>query len=308
VRPPGPKLARLAALGGALLLDRAGEPPERAHPVVWMGRALALLEEHAPSGAWARLLYGAAGVALLAGGAAGTAGLASWLAAGRWTGVLVEAWLLKTCLSYHGLEAAGARVAGRLEAGDLEGARKALRALVSRDRASLDASLAAAAAVESLAENLSDSFVAPVLAYALFGLPGAAGYRAANTADAMLGYRTDRYEYLGKFAARLDDALSFVPARFTALFLVAAAGRSAPGAYAALRRDRGAPASPNAGWPMSAAAGALGVALEKPGGYRLNPAGRSPGAADVRRAILLVRRAAVLGAGLAAVLLGREGA
>ncbi|MDQ3506778.1 MAG: adenosylcobinamide-phosphate synthase CbiB [Actinomycetota bacterium] len=296
---------RLAIFGGALLLDRLlGEPPEGMHPVVWMGRALAFMTDHAPTASKkARLAYGAAGVSLLAVGSAVGADLALRFAArvgGRWPRLLVESWLLKTCLSHRGLEEAGRAVAEPLEAGDPEAARESLRSLVSRDRTSLDASLIAAAAVESLAENLSDSFTAPVLSYAAFGLPGAFFYRTVNTADAMVGYRTERFEMLGKSAARLDDALNFIPARLTACALVAASGGRVPGALAAMRRDRDATASPNAGWPMAAVAGSVGVVLEKPGHYVLNPAGRAPDAADIRRTISLCRRAAVLCGGIAA--------
>lgn len=285
---------RLIVLGASLLADRRlGEPSEGMHPVVWMGRALSLMAEYAPKTEKARLFYGAAGVSLLAGGSALTARLAADALPG-WVGAVVEAWLLKTCLSYRALEEAGKAVVEPLEAGDIDGAREALISLVSRERSSLDSSLVAAAAIESLAENLSDSLVAPSLAYATFGLPGAFFYRAANTADAMIGYREERFEHLGKFAAKLDDALNFVPARATALALVAASGERAPAAWAALSRNRGATASPNAGWPMSAAAGAIGAALEKPGHYVLNAGARQPEAKDIRRAIALCRRAAVL--------------
>ncbi|NJN68054.1 MAG: cobalamin biosynthesis protein, partial [Chloroflexaceae bacterium] len=144
----------------------------------------------------------------------------------------------------------------------------------------------AAAAIESLAENTSDSVVAPLLAYALGGLPGAFAYRAANTLDAMVGYR-GRYEYLGKVPARLDDLLNLVPARLTALLIAAAAvgcSADAPQAWQVMWRDHALTASPNAGWPMAAVAGALGVRLEKMGHYCLNERGRAPTAADIRRA------------------------
>jgi adenosylcobinamide-phosphate synthase len=287
---------RLLVLAGALLLDRLlGEPPERAHPVVWIGAALSFMTKNAPEGKRARLVYGTYGVGAISGGSALLASLVP-RAGGRrhgLCGAVFEAWLLKTCLSHRGLEEAVMAVARPLEAGDTEGARSALRSLVGRDRSSLDGALISAAAIESLAENLSDSLTAPLLYYALFGLPGAFFYRATNTADAMVGYRTEEFEELGKFAARLDDALNLLPARLTALALVAASGPSWRAAFETLRRDRGETESPNAGWPMSAAAGALGVVLEKRGHYVLNPGGRAPEARDVRAAVSLCRRAAV---------------
>src|SRR5438105_15583629 len=119
----------------------------------------------------------------------------------------------------------------------LEPARHELRSLVSRPTTSLDPPLVAAAAIESLAENLVDSWLSPLLAYSVFGLGGAYAYRAVNTADAMWGYRTPRYEQLGKAAARLDDLLNFVPARLGGLMLCAVAGHSCRAALNTWLRD-----------------------------------------------------------------------
>ncbi|MHB8620796.1 MAG: CobD/CbiB family cobalamin biosynthesis protein, partial [Chloroflexota bacterium] len=138
------------------------------------------------------------------------------------------------------------------------------------------------ATIESVAENSADSIVAPLFWYLLLGAPGALAYRFANTADAMVGYR-GQYEHLGKASARLDDALSYIPARLTALLLVGGCrllGLPAGRAWSVARRDHAATASPNAGWPMAAAAGALAVPLEKAGHYVLgddSPANLVPG-------------------------------
>jgi cobalamin biosynthesis protein CobD len=225
---------------------------------------------------------------------------AAWLIA-----FLAEAWLLKTTLAVRELFAAARAVQVALERGDLEAARRALRSLVSRETDRLGAPLIAAAAVESVAENASDSIVAPALAYLTFGLPGAAAYRAINTLDAMIGYRGE-HEWIGKAAAKLDDLANFVPARLTAALVVlgATARRSGRAALAALRADHGKTASPNSGWPMSAIAGALGVELEKVGQYRLGAPGSAPAARDIGEAISLVRLALGLGFG---VLVGLEG-
>jgi adenosylcobinamide-phosphate synthase len=173
--------------------------------------------------------------------------------------------------------------------------------LVSRPTAELDAALIAAAAIESLAENLVDSWVAPLAAYACFGLPGAYAYRAANTADAMWGYRTPTYAWLGKPAARLDDLLTWLPARLGALLLVVAGPRRGA-ALAAWRRDAGCTQSPNAGQPMAAAAGQLGVRLEKRGHYTLFAEAPPPSSEDLAAARRLVGRAMLLLAGLMLVL------
>jgi adenosylcobinamide-phosphate synthase len=203
-------------------------------------------------------------------------------------------WLL---LALRGLFAAAAAVGTPLARGDLHAARAALGwHLVSRPTHDLDAAHVASGAVESVAENLTDAYVAPLAFFLVFGLPGAALYRAVNTADAMIGYRDDGLEYFGKAAARLDDVLNLVPARLSALALVAAAavaGASARGAWRTLVRDRRRTASPNAGWTMSAIAGALDVTLEKPGAYRLGD-GRAPRAEDIARSVRIVAIAAAL--------------
>lgn len=271
----------------ALALDLAvGEPPGVLHPVVWIGRLIGALERLAPRAPRAQVLYGTAIATLTAGIAWGGSRLA--LRGAPW----LAPYLLKSTFAWRALRQAGLQVAASLEQGNLPAARRALRALVSRDTDDLDTSLLAAAAIESLAENLGDSIVAPLLYDACGGVPVALAYRAVNTCDAMIGYR-GRYEYLGKAAARLDDLLNLAPARLSAALLVAAAGRRAWAAGRALR-DAATTPSPNAGWPISAAAGALGVALEKRGVYRLNAAARPPTAADVRRAVALVDRAAGL--------------
>ncbi|HEX8951898.1 MAG TPA: adenosylcobinamide-phosphate synthase CbiB, partial [Polyangia bacterium] len=181
-------------------------------------------------------------------------------------------------------------------------ARFGLRNLVSRDTALLDEPLLAAAAVESVAENASDSLVAPLCFFVVAGVPGAIAYRACNTLDAMIGYH-GATEWLGKAAARLDDAANLVPARLTAALLVVAsalAGGSPGGALRTWWRDGGRTESPNAGRPMAAMAGALGVELEKVGCYRLGAGGAAVGAAEIDRAVTLMYVACALMALVAA--------
>ena len=176
-------------------------------------------------------------------------------------------------------------------------ARHSLRGLVSRDATELSEPLVAAAAIESVAENTTDSFVAPWLAFALLGLPGAFAYRGVNTLDSMIGYR-GRYEYLGKASARLDDFLNFIPARLSALLLLLAGVVTScsvrQGWQTALHEHR-LTASPNAGWTIAAAAGLLGVALEKPGHYLIGGEYSQPTAVDIGGAVRLAYIVAVLG-------------
>src|SRR5690606_8529653 len=214
--------------------------------------------------------------------------------AGRSTGAVVL-WL---AVSRRSLLARAAEVASALEADDLPSARRLLAYhLVSRDTSTLDASEVAGATIESVAENLSDAVVASWCWYLLAGSAGVAAHRAINTLDGMWGYRTPRYEEFGWAAARGDDVANLVAARVTALALVLAAGSDAPRALGAWRRDRGLTDSPNAGHPMAAMAGALGVTLRKRGQYALGEGGRDPEAADVRRAITLADRSSLLALG-----------
>lgn len=282
----------------ALALDLVtGEPPSRVHPVVAMGRLITWLEQRAPATPRAQLAHG---VLIAAVPALGSALLARSLerVPNRVVRALLSAWVLKTAFSLHALLDASIQVEAALEGDHVDRARDALRSLVSRERASLDRAHVASAAIESTAENLSDSYVAPLFWYVVGGLPAALAYRAINTADAMVGYR-GHYEFLGKASARLDDLVNYLPSRITAIALITAAplvGLSATRAAAAMCRDGGRTASPNAGWPMAAAAGALQVWLEKPGHYRLG-AGRVPAAHDIRAA----RRLAFAAAGVVTV-------
>ena len=259
-----------ALLAVALAIDLLlGEPPAVLHPVVWMGRVIDLFVRRAPR--W-ELPYGAL-IALVVPAFFGALG---W-AVGRLPPIVafvVGALLLKSTFALRELGRAAGHVRRAVAAHDLEAARHALRSLCSRDASALDAPLVVAATVESVAENASDSVVAPLFYYALFGLPGALAYRAINTADAMIGYH-GRYERLGKAAARLDDVANFIPARLTAALLLLAGALArlrVRDGWRILRRDARATESPNAGRPMAAMAGLLGVQLEKVGHYRLGDA------------------------------------
>ncbi len=174
-------------------------------------------------------------------------------------------------------------------------ATRGLGGLCSRSPDALDAAARAAATIESVAENASDSVVAPLLFFAFFGLPGAAFYRAVNTLDAMMGYR-GRLEYAGKASARIDDALNLVPSRVTALLLLVAgavAGCDVKHGLRILARDGGRTESPNAGRPMATMAGLLGVRLEKEGHYALGDARRPLTPADITTAWRIVSRASM---------------
>lgn len=295
----------------ALAIDRRwGEPPVALHPVVWMGHylkrcgrvtvrcppalafALGALAWVLGAGAVAALAWALQAWALgrLADAAQllATQGGAGWTTGAALTTLALAAFalallggLLKTMLAWRMLRDEAGAVESAL-AQSLEAGRERLSWLVSRDTARLSASEVRESAIETLAENLNDSVVAPVFWFLLLGLPGAAVYRFANTADAMWGYRGvykgQHWEWAGKWAAWADDALSWLPARLTALLLALVAG-GLP--LQTLRREACKTPSPNSGWAMAAMALALGVSLRKPGVYTLNPCGRPPQMPDM---------------------------
>ena len=268
----------------ALLIDRLfGEPPARLHPVVWMGaylswagRRMVVLPPRRAFVAGALAWFGGAVLVVVPAVAAAWA-LRQMPAA---LALVLGALLLKPLFALRLLLDEVAGVEAALEEG-LDSGRSRLARIVSRDTAALSAAEVRESALESLAENLSDSLVAPLFWFVLLGLPGAALYRFANTADAMWGYH-GRWEWAGKWAAHADDLLNLLPARLTALALL---GLPRPERLAALAREARRTASPNSGWPMAALALALGIRLGKPGVYRLNDSAPAPTAIETRRAL-----------------------
>ena len=259
----------------ALAIDLAfGEPPNSWHPVAWLGKLIPSETKWAPRrGKVIQLVFGTVTVLLTLGAiTVPVYFLILYLQELHWLiYVIIAGVLLKFTFSLRGLRQAVATVKGFLAQDKIAEARISLRSLVSRDTADLDKSQLVSATVESVAENSCDSFVAPLFYFLLFGVPGAIAYRVINTFDAMIGYRGE-WEYLGKFAARLDDVANFIPARISALIIVLAAWicrKNLRQAWQIMLRDHKKTPSPNAGWTMSAIAGALGVQLEKAGHYKL---------------------------------------
>lgn len=289
-----------------------GDPPNTRHPVAWLGRWARTVEGWSPRtrGGGGRAALTVTGAAL----AVSAMAVRSWPVplGGRTAGETALVW---ACTGRRSLFRHATEVAGALDAGELDEARRLLSYhLVSRDTSLLTAAEVAGAAVESVAENLSDGVVAPWLWYATAGVPGVATYRVLNTLDGMWGYRTPEYVDFGKVAARADDVMNLVPARLTALVIIAASLAGRPDARRSdMRRalrswaaGRQRTLSPNAGHPMSAMAGALGVVLEKRGEYQLGEGGREPMPGDIYRAVNLAERASWLAAGgLVAISLAR---
>lgn len=291
-----------AVLVAAALDATVREPPLAVHPVRITGRYLAAAE------GWLRPDPPAR--AVISGGVAWGIGAASSAALGlaveRWAAnrsrrsvaAMVLGLGLWPLFSHRMLldEVAGVEAA---LAESIEAGRTAVARIVSRDAFHLSEPQVRAAAIESLAENLSDSVVAPLLWFAIGGLPAAAIYRFANTADACWGYRTPQWLHAGRVAARADDVLSLLPARLTAALL---ADWTMP--RTKLRLEARKTPSPNAGWPMAALALRFGMRLDKRGSYTLNPGGRAPQSGDAVAALRLARRRGWLMIGLAAMAAG----
>lgn len=274
--------AGTAAVALAAGLELAfGEPPERAHPVAWFGRAVEAADRE-----WSRprLAGGAVALAaplLAAGAVAGAVVLAG--SAHPVLGTLVAGLALFSATSLRMLLEVSRDVIAGTER-DLEAARGDLRALAGRDAGDLSPGEVRSAAVESAAENLADGLVAPLGAFAVcapvslaLAAGAAAWVKAVNTLDSTLGYPSKPH---GAASARLDDLVMWFPARASAVLIALAARR--PVAPARARRWARAPPSPNSGWPMATLASVLGVRLEKPGVYTLNPIADLP---DVDRGL-----------------------
>lgn len=312
----------------ALLAERLFGYPDRVlaaigHPVMWIGRLIGFLDER-----WNRRVRSAAerrraGVAALA-----VIVAVSWIAASlvqsllnhSVVGIAILAFVAGSLIAQKSLQAHVEAVADALERDGLEAGRTAVSMIVGRDPQALDEAGVARAAIESLAENFSDGVVAPAFWLAALGLPGAAAYKAVNTADSMIGHLSERHRDFGWASARFDDLVNWPAARLTALLVVAAAwfapGASPEEAWNAVRRDAGNHRSPNAGWPEAAFAGALGLSLAGPRSYGgamvddrfMGHGRREANAADIRRALALYRAADTLliaAAGALAVLIWR---
>ena len=296
IRPRGTVVA--AALFADALL---GEPPEAAHPVVLMGRAISVFEGRvlALKDEWRLRTAGLFLAAALPTLSFALARLTLRLTPPklRWP---LEVALLSTALSMRGLARSALAVERELEAGDLEAARTRVGELVGRDTEHLAPGEVARAAVESVAENTSDGVVAPMLYALLLGAPGALAYKAVNTLDSMVGHPQPPYRDLGWASARLDDLANLLPARLTALSVAAVSGRGLS-TLANVRRYGSLTRSPNAGRVEAAFAGALGLELGGANSYggvlRQGPilgSGHPPEAADIRRAVSLMRRSCLL--------------
>lgn len=243
------------------------------HPVVIIGEVISLFEKRLNSvrfGKFLRFFYGILTTVAVIGAAIITGILVTLICENLPLGGVLLVILSSSLIAYRGLFDGVRRVQKGL-AKSLEQGRTAVSHIVGRDPESLDEAGVARAAIESLAENFSDGTIAPIFWFLLFGLPGLLFYKAVNTLDSMIGHHSDRYEYFGKFSARLDDVINFIPARLTGLLIVVAAylhpSTNGNKAIQSLLMDARKHKSVNAGWQEAALAGALGVSLAGPRQY-----------------------------------------
>lgn len=306
----------------ALLIEATAGYPDRVlhaigHPVIWFGNLIDRLDRtlNRPerSGATRKAAGFAALLVIVA-----VPSLAAFTV--QWTllllpyGVVLVGLVASSLIAQRSLHQHVERVADALEREGLEGGRKAVSQIVGRDPAALDEAGVARAAIESLAENFSDGVVAPAFWLAAGGLPAGAGYKAVNTADSMIGHKTERHRDFGYAAARFDDLVNLPASRLTALLIVGAAAladrETASRAWQTVLRDARHHRSPNAGWPEAAMAGALDLSLAGPRVYDgvtvddayMGDGRRDANANDIRAALALYRRADALLIMLVAVL------
>ncbi|WP_016919893.1 adenosylcobinamide-phosphate synthase CbiB, partial [Methylocystis parvus] len=296
----------------ALAFDAAAGYPDWlfrriGHPVTWFGALISALDarlNRASDSFATRRAKGVAALVILAAAALVSGALVDALARALPYGWIVLALAASSLIAQRSLDGHVAAVARGLSA-SLDDGRREVGKIVGRDVASLDEAGVARAAIESLAENFSDGVVAPALFLAFFGLPGALLYKAINTADSMIGHKSERYLAFGWAAARCDDVVNLIPARVAAALLAAAAwamGADAREAWTTALRDAGKHASPNAGWPEAAMAGALGLALGGPRAYQgakvagatLGKGRRDARPKDISRALTIYRCAAAM--------------
>jgi adenosylcobinamide-phosphate synthase len=292
-------LALIATLAGGLGLDlAAGDPPNRYHPVAWLGRAIGYFVPRLKGGAEkARGAAFAIAVVALAGLAVHFAAMASFYLAGAIALSAFSAVMLKMAVAVRGMERHAKAIMACLERNDLPGARQSLSMIVRRPTADLDEQHVLSATIECVSESTVDGITGPMFYYSLLGPGGAFAYRAINTLDSMVGYKDDYYKDIGWMSARLDTLANYVPARITAFFMVLSAkmlGADWKNSLQMLQRDHGKTFSPNAGYPMATMAGALRIRLEKIGHYSLGDGQEQATLEKCRAAISIMKLTTLL--------------
>jgi adenosylcobinamide-phosphate synthase len=303
-------LESVIIVGFALLLDfAAGDPKNKYHPTVWIGKLIAKLTPLAKNNSGKKELLG--GILVVCTVVSIVSTLLVFLEIGinlitidlvsLLTSIIIGTILLKTTIAIKGMEKHALNVADSLEKSDLDSARAHLSMIVKRDTKDLDENHITSAVLESVSENTVDGVTGPLFYYAFFGLPGAFVYRVINTVDSMIGYRTSMFKNIGWFGANCDKVLNYVPSRLTGLVMILSAlilGYNWKESFHIMKRDSKKLDSPNAGYPMSALAGAIGVKFEKINHYTIGDGNIQFTRSNITTAITLMKVSSILFCGI----------
>jgi adenosylcobinamide-phosphate synthase len=289
-------IVQLSILVLGLGLDLViGEPPEAIHPTVLIGRTTEWLREKLGRSKSRCRLFGSILALIVLLSATGSVFILLEVARrllGQLGYIILGGLILKTSFAIKSMELHTKPIKGALEGKDLVLAREAVGKIVRRNTKQLDDGLCASATIESVAEGTVDGIISPLFYFFLLGVPGAIAFRAINTLDSTIGYKDAVYSQIGWFSAKLDSLANFVPARLTALIMVMAAAilhKDWKSSLSTMRREHDKTESLNAGYPMSAMAGALGVRLEKVNSYQLGEGLNTPSHKDITPAIGIMR-------------------
>jgi len=306
-------LEGIVIVGFALLLDfLIGDPKTKYHPTAWIGKLIAVLVPFARNNSPKKELFGGIlivfavvvivstllvaldfGISLL------TIDIVSLVVS-----IVVGSILLKTTIAIRGMQKHALAVVDALEKDDLDSARNHLSMIVKRNTKHLDKNHISSAVLESVSENTVDGITGPLFYYAIFGLPGAFVYRAINTIDSMVGYKTSLFRNIGWFGANCDTILNYIPSRVTGLVMILSAlilGYNWKESFYIMKRDGKKLESPNAGFPIAALAGALGTKLEKINYYAVGDGNIEFTKSHIISAIRLIKVSSILFCGLITV-------
>ena len=303
-------LESVVIVGFALLLDfLVGDPKTKYHPTAWMGKLIASLVPFAKNNSAKRELLGGILIVSIVVTIVSTLLVALDVGISLLTidiisliiSIVIGSILLKTTIAIRGMQRHALAVIDAIEKDDLDSARNHLAMIVKRDTKNLDKNHILSAVLESVSENTVDGVTGPLFYYAIFGLPGAFAYRAINTIDSMIGYKTTIFKNVGWFGAKCDTILNYLPSRLTALVMVLGAlilGYNWKESLYIMRRDSRKLDSPNAGFPMAALAGALGTRLEKMNCYTIGNGGIEFTKSHIISAITLMKVSSILFCGV----------
>jgi adenosylcobinamide-phosphate synthase len=306
-------LEGIVIVGFALLLDfLIGDPKTKYHPTAWIGKLIAVLVPFTRNNSPKKELFGGILIVFVVVAIVSTLLVALDFGISLLTidivslvvSIAVGSILLKTTIAIRGMQKHALAVVDALEKDDLDSARNHLSMIVKRNTKHLDKNHISSAVLESVSENTVDGITGPLFYYAIFGLPGAFVYRAINTIDSMVGYKTSLFRNIGWFGANCDTILNYIPSRLTGLVMILSAlilGYNWKESFYIMRRDGKKLESPNAGFPIAALAGALGTKLEKINYYAVGDGNIEFTKSHIISAIRLMKVSSILFCGLITV-------